>query len=39
MDTNKKIARMVGVLFIIGTAAGILSHYCSTYSKCSRLPD
>ena len=25
MDINKKIARMVGVLFIIGTAAGILS--------------
>ena len=25
MDTNKKIARIVGVLFIIGTGAGILS--------------
>ena len=25
MDTNKKVARIVGVLFIIGTGAGILS--------------
>lgn len=25
MDTNKKIAKMVGVLFIIGTAAGMIS--------------
>src|SRR5665648_429767 len=25
MDKNKKIARMVGILFIIGTATGILS--------------
>ncbi|HEY5556721.1 DUF4386 domain-containing protein [Acetobacterium sp.] len=27
MDINKKIARMVGVLFIIGTVAGILSAF------------
>ena len=25
MDKNKKIARIVGVLFIIGTVTGILS--------------
>src|SRR5687767_2830999 len=25
MNTNRKIARIVGVLFIIGTAAGVLS--------------
>lgn len=25
MDVNKKIAKIVGVLFIIGTASGILS--------------
>ena len=37
MDKNKKIARMVGVLFIIGTAAGILS--LITAGSIVRAPD
>ena len=38
MNTNRKTAIIVGVLFIIGTVAGILSVvFTSLYSKCSGL--